>query len=237
VVGLCNRAILLEQGRIKAYGPAKDVTELYLEAMYSEIQDTRTIEDGPNEPALTIAQDNHTPWDQRLKYINVSQYRNDIQLFSFEENAKCFGTGAARIVDVKFLDPDSGRPLSWVVGGERVRLVIRCVANQKIAGPICGFYIKDRLGQPLFGDNTYLTHKSLVFNEGKHFEASFVFRFPILPRGEYMVAAALAEGTQDDHVQHHWIHDALPLTSISTSACTGLVGIMMERISLNEIRK
>ena len=44
--------------------------------------------------------------------------------------------------------------------------------------------------------------------------------------------AALAEGTQEEHVQHCWIHDALVFNSQSTSVCNGLIGIPMRDIRL-----
>jgi lipopolysaccharide transport system ATP-binding protein len=55
---------------------------------------------------------------------------------------------------------------------------------------------------------------------------------PVLPSGDYSVTVALAEGTQEDHVQHHWVHDALIVKSVSLSVCTGLIGIPMQNISL-----
>ena len=32
---------------------------------------------------------------------------------------------------------------------------------------------------------------------------------PYLPTGDYSVVAAIAEGTQEENVIHHWIDDAL----------------------------
>jgi lipopolysaccharide transport system ATP-binding protein len=51
---------------------------------------------------------------------------------------------------------------------------------------------------------------------------------PILPVGDYTFTCAFAEGTQTEHIQHHWIHDALLIRSHFSSACTGLVGIPVE---------
>ena len=42
----------------------------------------------------------------------------------------------------------------------------------------------------------------------------------------------LADGTQDEHVQHHWLHDALIVRVHASSACFGLIGLPMTRISL-----
>jgi len=44
----------------------------------------------------------------------------------------------------------------------------------------------------------------------------------------------VAEGTQLDHIQHHWIHDALAFKVHSSSVCHGLVGIPMDKIEIQE---
>lgn len=62
--------------------------------------------------------------------------------------------------------------------------------------------------------------------------AQFHFQMPRLPAGDYSVAAAVADGTQQAHVQHHWIHDALCFRSESTSVAAGLIGIPMAHIQL-----
>ena len=100
--------------------------------------------------------------------------------------------------------------------------------------PIIGFFVKDRLGQTLFGDNSYLTYMSspVSVKAREQFEALFRFRMPILPTGDYSLCVAVAEGTQMEHVQHHWIRDAILFKSHSSSVCTGLVGITMQKVHL-----
>jgi lipopolysaccharide transport system ATP-binding protein len=115
--------------------------------------------------------------------------------------------------------------------------VIRVKAIEDILAPIVGFMLKDRLGQTLFADNTFLSYakKPMRVGTGEIFEARFTFQMPILPAGDYVIAAAVAEGTQSQHVQHHWIHDALSLKSHSSSVFTGLVGVPMIDIQLQKV--
>jgi lipopolysaccharide transport system ATP-binding protein len=67
---------------------------------------------------------------------------------------------------------------------------------------------------------------------GARIVAKFHFQMPVLPRGDYSINVAVANGTQQDHVQQHWIHDALMFRSESSSVSTGLVGIPMDEIEL-----
>ena len=107
VMGLCDRAMLLEHGELKAAGTAKEVCELYRREYYGAQQQV----DGVNS-VLHLASAAGAPQDldfvdQRLQYINTTQYRNDIELFAFDPTAESFGSGGARIVDVSMRDPET----------------------------------------------------------------------------------------------------------------------------------
>ncbi|MCR5219738.1 MAG: ABC transporter ATP-binding protein [bacterium] len=232
VNSLCQRAILLSEGKMHMIGSAKEVTEKYLEMLFEGVQGKSELEAAQKENVLPPAPVPEDFRDMRQDLLNASPLRNDIQVFSFSDE-HAFGKGGAVITQVLMTDLTEA-PLNWVVGGEMVRLVVHCQALQPLFSPIVGFYIKDRLGQNLFGDNTFLSHlhHPLHLQPGQRFSASFTFRMPILPSGEYVCAAALAEGTQEEHVQHCWIHDALVFNSQSTSVCTGLIGIPMRDIRL-----
>ena len=253
VVGLCDRAIWLDKGHVRAEGTAKSVCELY----FSELFHNKSPEPLPGQGDPDDALNHKASGDQfalddlerptvapgdwvdcRRDWINQTNLRNDIELFRFKETAGGdFGAGGARILDVRFEDAH-GQPCRWIVGGEEAQINIRVAALKDLDQPIVGFYIKDRLGQALFGDNTFLsTYKidgtsSVSFKAGTEFTATFRFPMPTLPKGSYTIAVAVADGTQQDHVQHHWVHDALIFKSHSSQTVSGLVGIPMLDISL-----
>ncbi len=122
------------------------------------------------------------------------------------------------------------------LGGRReeVRLRIVCRVFQPLRSPIIGFVVKDRLGQVLFGENTYLRYEKWPVScvAGETITAEFAFLMPRMPAGDYTVTASVADGTQDDHVQHHWIFDALAFRSECSSASAGLLGLPMHDISM-----
>jgi len=227
VVNLCDRAILLEHGSLTHEGDAKTVSEIYLANAYAL---PRRDAAGT---ATATAQPDEAEGDARAAIVDRSTLRNDIQVFRFDPERAGFGNGSARIISARVSDA-SGQPVAKIVGGETVRLTIGCVAAAQLRSPIVGFYLKDRLGQQLFGDNTYLSYAEapVAVATGEAFEAEFEFRMPILPRGQYSMDIAVADGTHAEHVQADWIHDAIVLESHSSSVSTGLVGIPMKAISL-----
>ena len=233
VKNLCNHAFWLEKGQILHEGVPKEVCELYLEAFYevqqgkSSTTKLRTI----NKPG------EFAPYkDKRLDLINTSNLRNDLKIFEFDPDAASFGKGGAQIHYVRLLD-ENEQPLAWVVGGEKVTLRTIAVAHQELDAPVIGFYVKDRLGQTLFGDNTFLSYidQHVHCLNGSEIQADFVFYMPLLPAGDYSITVAIANGTQAEHVQHHWIHDAVLFKSESSSVATGLIGIPMVDVKLKTL--
>lgn len=237
VKNLCNHAIWLENGKVIKAGTPKEVCDGYLQNYYESQQG----KGAPVKSRLmsTNKTEDKAEWtDQRLKYINSGNLRNDLEIFRFNPEAASFGKGGAQIVDVIFYDP-SGSPLLWVVGGEEVTLKIFISIIMPLSSPIVGFSVKDRLGQVLFGENTYLSYADFpkVCQPGEQLIAEFSFQMPILPVGNYSVEAAIADGTQTDHVQHHWVRDALLFKSESASVATGLVGVPMRWIKLDVVER
>ncbi len=230
VVGLCDRAIWLDKGEVQSIGAAKDVVGLYLEGLYNT-----DVASKPNKVAIAELRNPSTTneyRDQRHDFINHSNLRNDIELFAFSENAAEFTEGHADIVDVEFLE--DGKKLSWMVGGESVTLRIRCISAIDLDRPIVGFFIKNRLGQAVFGDNTYLSYRESPVEvlAGQMCVASFEFTMPFLPVGDYSVDVSISNGTQENFHMINWKYDVLLFRVQSSSIVHGLVGIPMKSILL-----
>ena len=234
VVNFCNNAILLNHGQVTETGTPKEVIKHYLATFCDTDNEEVLIDELPD--VINNSEDLGPYRDMRESMINASTLRNDIEIFEFDPDQADFGTGKAKILSVILLD-DNGTPLSWVVGGEDVILEIRCLAKEHILRPIIGFQLKDRLGQVVFCDNTYLVYQNthLFVDAGTEIVARFEFRLPLLPTGDYSVSPAIAEGTQDEHVQHQWLHDALIIRVHASSICMGIVGLPMRKISLEII--
>lgn len=235
VTSFCQHGILLDRGRIELQGLAKDVTHRYLRDLYSEKQQMADFTKNA-EPSDTSLEGDLYYRDARADIINHSNLRNDIEVIQFRPCAESFGDGRASVCSVTLCNL-SGEALSYIVGGEMVRLKVVCKANADLYSPIVGFFVRDRLGQDLFGDNTYVTYsnKPLSVRCGESFRAQFEFRIPYLTPGEYSVCVAVASGTNKEHVQHQWINEAMLIRSMSTAPAAGIIGIPMRRITLEQV--
>lgn len=197
VIGLCSKAIWLEHGTMHAEGDPKTVCEAYTAALYSSQKQLPVL-----APSRTAAADDESGV--------VSLRAPHAYASVFDPNAAAFGRGGARILDVR-LEGDERSNGHLLTGGEAARLTVEAEINEPMTNPIIGFFVKDRLGQILFGENTGLTHPCLsrAAKPGDRLVARFHFDLPCLGDGNYSITVAIADGTIDSHVQHHWIHDAV----------------------------
>jgi len=246
VTSLCSRAIWLDAGRMVMDGSAREVVEHYLAVQHAadraslgesvtvraSVAEAGAVTNGATMVSATMPVD---VVDPRQDVLNGAATRNLVEVFDFDaaQISNEFGAGTARIVDVQLLDVD-GKAHQLITGGEVADLVIEAEALEVIEAPIFGFYVKDRLGQRLFGDNTYVSYcdQPVHAQPGTHLRAHFRFRMPVLPSGDYSIDVALATGTQENHTQQHWIHDALAFRASESTMRHGLVGIPMHAIMI-----
>lgn len=228
VLNLCERAILLEAGQVRMDGDAKSVCEAYHAGIYNQ---TIKRDTGHSTNKSATAEPAHR--DFRADRINASALRNDIEVFRFDPARAGFGNGAATIACVTLTDLE-GNPLTWVVGGEVVRLAVDVSVHRTLERPIVGFFVKDRLGQHLFGENTYFSYQQepVRAGAGESLTAIFEFAMPILPQGHYSFDIAIANGTHYEHEQAEWVHDGLVVESHASSTTAGLIGIPFRAIRL-----
>lgn len=208
VVNLCERAIWLDHGQLKAIGEAKTVSELYLKGLYATQQQVQP----DSEPAIATTQ--HLASALEPEATSAAQQPDT-----------SFGTQRAMIRRVQLIG-DNGSPMVAFQGGEKVKLLIEAIARQDISQPLLGFHLKDRLGQILFGDNTFVAcqDSQIHVESGQLFRAEFSLTMPYLGVGDYVISAAVGEGTQQEHVIHHWQQDALAIRS-QTTVLHGLFAI------------
>jgi lipopolysaccharide transport system ATP-binding protein len=231
VTNLCSNALWLDKGHLKMMGEPKELIKKYLEGLVSNSQDV----DKARTLAPKSVQSGVVDYvDMRDKFINASNLRNDIQILPGAGQAESYGAGGAKILEC-YLEDGQGSRLTYLVGGESVCLHVIAEATQDLERIILGFDLKNRLGQTIFGDNTFLTYQmdSKNLAKGQRARARFEFRMPVLAVGDYAITVAIATGTQESHVQQHWVHDILILKAHSSRICFGVFAVPMKNIEIH----
>lgn len=240
VTNLCARALWLHSGTPRMLGGAQEVIESYMAQQHAASRSDATGEsvDVIGSSKRSQADDTDLPSpgspDFRAEDWAKAGVQSRIQVFEFnpDDVGIQFGARNAAIADVELRSGGQGARL--LHGGEIVELRIDVRLTAALDDVIIGFYVKDRLGQRLFGDNTYFAcRKSPPGGKpGDILRATFQFRMPVLPAGSYMVDAAVATGNQDNHTQQHWVHDALEFRAVDETMRFGLVGLPMLQINV-----
>ena len=208
VQSLCSECIWLSGGKLIARGDTEATTRKYLSFVLSERNEDFCRESETSGRDL-----------ERAEGLESELY-----------------SGLATIKSVSFLELPELSVINCFAGGERVVLEIVAEVDGKVTCPVTGFILRNRLGQDLFSENTFgiKFDRGSLLSEKVNFKASFTFQMPILQKGSYSLSVAIAEVCEGgDFQQHHWIHEALIISSTSDSVFTGLVGIPMEAKSLS----
>lgn len=233
VQNLCRSAIWLGNGRVKQVGASKDVAEAYYQYTMQEVYgDEVALSSTTNQVNSKLAIENS---DLQAE-AETEESDNKVIFYANLAKAKGWKSGGADILSAALSKVNSSSK-GVLAGGETVRLSIRVLANAVINNAVIGFLVRDRLGQDLFGENTFLSTQSKSFTilTGQEFEAEFVFQFPMLPNGQYSMAISIADGDLHNNIQHHWLHDAMILNVSSSKIRYGLVGIQFESVNLSII--
>lgn len=118
------------------------------------------------------------------------------------------GTGEAQIESVGLFNSEQ-KQLEVVRVGELVSLKVRAKCQEPIPELVIGYVIKDRLGQAIFGTNTFHCKQTLKsLSKDEIVEFSFEFAANLGP-GSYSIAVALH--TEDNHISknYEWVDRAV----------------------------
>jgi lipopolysaccharide transport system ATP-binding protein len=231
VMALCSRVVWIDGGKVRMIGPTKEVCDEYRRAIELEGDSTAELKFGGRrgERPLEIP----PPTDHRSELLRSSALANEIQVFDFDDDASWIGARSGSIVSAG-LKNTAGLPAVNLSGGENVVFEIKAKAHSDLENPILGFSVRDRHGQVVFADNTFLTyrHDGIVTRSGEMIIARFTFQMPYLPTGDYGITVALATGNQAEHTKQHRVDDAIFFHVISSHVAKGLVGIPMQSITM-----
>lgn len=225
VNNLCKSAVWLDHGSMRMFSDAKEVTQAYTQYCNQQIYgDSIKLSPLPRDTQAAVTRTTEKKIDPETR----------ISFYDEIANSDGWKTGSAEILGVSITGVD-GEPVTTLLGGEKIILKIQAMAHQFLASPIIGFFVKDRLGQSLFGEHTYTyVQPPCVVEAGELLEAEFIFSLPFLPNGEYSMTVSIADGDPYVYVQHHWLHDAIIINVQSPKLRYGLVGISFDYVSLRK---
>ena len=210
VTELCSRAIWIESGRIRMDGPPKFVVEKYLQFMY----------EGDVGAERSVSED----------FVDSTDSLDMSEFSAVGNNIRQFGDHRVTIEGVRLISQGSCN--SVVYTGQPCEVGMALYAHENIANPIVGFTVKDRLGREILGDNTNLIRKELPsLSSGRRYVITFQMdAWPNLMEGEYALTVAIADGALNDHMQCHYLHDAVIFKSVPVRMPGGILSVSNTKV-------
>ncbi|MBN2706060.1 MAG: ABC transporter ATP-binding protein [Deltaproteobacteria bacterium] len=194
VLTLCDQVAWLHEGRLVEVGKPKKIVDKYTQAFY---------EGGPAETGSASTRETDSPQENQPAASKPNRVASS--------NAECnsFGTGAVTISQVSLCSRDRGR-IDSVYGGENVTFHLQLESKREILEPIVGFLVKNKLGIEIFGFNNLSLQTAITpLEAGETYRVSYSFVWPAIASDSYAISIAIAEGNQEKHTVHHWIHDVM----------------------------
>jgi ABC-type polysaccharide/polyol phosphate transport system ATPase subunit len=185
----CSRVVWIHDGVLREHGDVVTITQNYISLMTYGLDTIRhkvINDDGVfSQPAVV----------------------NTIPLTEVNDRDS-FGKGDARISHVGFFD---GVELTnTLVQGKYITFICEFNTTVEMHDVAIGVLFSDALNIGIFSFNSYMYNCALEFAPARtKVRALIRFKIPKIYPKEYNVTVALAEGTQMNHMQHHWIHSAL----------------------------
>jgi len=118
------------------------------------------------------------------------------------------GTGEASVSKITLLDKNNNS-IDYVGVGELITLLIEVDINKDIESLVLGYGVKDRLGQVMYGTNTWYTGQAIeAAKQGDKFAFKVSFKANFGP-GSYSIQTALVD--RDTHLtkNYEWIDLAM----------------------------
>jgi ABC-type polysaccharide/polyol phosphate transport system ATPase subunit len=192
VKAIGDRALWLDQGRMRDCGPVDTVVGRYLAAMAEK--DAAYLEFKP-EAARPKAANGSAP--ELVTHVPNIDHRH--------------GDGRAEVIGIAILD-EFGHPRSHLEPNSKVIVRISARAKQTIARPNIGFMLRNHLGLDFAGTNTLRENIELdPLDPEDTVTVDFHVELPELYPAHFSFSPAIADGSLTHYKMCDWIDNALTL--------------------------
>jgi lipopolysaccharide transport system ATP-binding protein len=216
----CDRAILLNEGKIDSIGAPKDVIHDYLELMFAP--DRRKVLEESGRVSLQTA----SKLTSRDIFPDGCRLRRTYNPDEFR-----WGNGAAEIIDYLIETPHGKDPVTFECG-EAIELLMKVYFHESIKDAIYGLTIRTVDGVLIFGANTR-SRQIETNRRAKNETAEIRFRFTLnLLPGDYFLSLGVAQ--DDDAVDNLALDRRYDLINIVVSGGPDDLGFAELNLSIDE---
>lgn len=231
VVSHCNRAILLDGGRVQAAGEPRGVINKYLDLLFGRerIQlEEKTAQEVAAERVIESIAEYELHGALAAGVPRFSERPN------YNPHEHRWGDGSAEILDFTFFSDTEEYPAN-IKTGTNLNIWFSVRFHLDVVRPIYGITIKTKEGLTVYGKNTLLQPDEANLEAGGAGSLSVVkarFEASLAP-GDYFISLGIASRNESSVVPHDRRYDSVHFHVESTEEFHGIADLKIEITSDN----
>ncbi len=215
---MCSRALWIDRGKQKCFDECNLVCDMYMD------EKRKAMNQGV-EVRAQIASSMLPRLVNQKKGFPALHYKNSDLVSVKFRFLSCFVTDENGFITVNM----------EVEKRYEFHLVIEFFEDME--NLIAGFVFENNKGLPLYDINNYINQQQTwKGRKGQISEVIFKYTLPRIMKGTYLVSAALAQGTQEEHIMLTWLHGVMEITVFNNGYNSSYIEIPSE-ISIDQYSK
>lgn len=202
VMNLCERVVVLDDGRSAFIGPPLESVEYYTKTVHNEL--FAVSESSSNDDAEAL---------EKTGTGAVAIDRNDTAWVKVQ--AESVGGASEVIIKKASLTTTEKETVAAVKYKDLLLIRMQLEIKNDIAKPIFGYMVKDRVGNGICGDNSLSLPGRMEPLQKGVCTISFTISWPDIAPDDYLITLGVGQG---DHPLHHviqcWAHNVLLVKAI-----------------------
>lgn len=202
---MCTKVLWLEKGTTQMCGDSVEVCNAYTNSILQKRKSADKNTDGAKYEIQKLDITQFPP----VSYSNESILSEEVQIIS------CFVENKEQIkVNECYINEDY-----------TVSVVFR--ANRDISNCIAGFELETVKGLWIINSNSSICGEKGNFSvkKGSLNRVDFKFRMPALMKGEYVIGAAVAEGTSTEYQIFTWLYNVFAINIVNPGNNSGILDV------------
>jgi ABC-type polysaccharide/polyol phosphate transport system ATPase subunit len=202
IVNLCDRVLLLENGRVMFDGDPVDGVAEYTKILHDE-----HFSGGKKKERLKTASLPSPP-------VSTPGLLEDFSQWIKVPHEKRSGVEEAAIEYLSVIS--NGKPVNVVQKGDLITIRLLVHAATALDELIFGYTVKDRIGNAVFGENSLCLNMPAPRLQAGRSIVEYSFRWPEVYPYKYTITVGIGQGEAAlGHVVQCWAHDIVSLTAVT----------------------
>ena len=186
---MCSRVLWIEKGVQNIFGQSDLVCDMYMDMKRLKMNQGHVgTTHGASQYLNSTLIGNHAVFP-KVQWKNSAIESDKVQIVSF------------------FLADSQQHAVNYMQVDNNYSFHVVAKLMEDMDGLILGVVMENNKGIPLYDFNNYINAGKVISGKkNQYIEVIFSFKLPRVMKGTYLAAAAVAQGTQEEHIMLSWLH-------------------------------